>query len=158
MVNIFNLFTLLLESQSTSCCGDSVSRPFPALKILYIKLSRFQPEMIELFRFESFPQISNIRIWIRQFLSPNIIQIFESFSSNLEYLKHIFSLNFEFKLGNFRCPGDLLIPFAGTNGQDLCLDVTVTWYLKELFEYALSIPAFCFSFSIFCSNIAQLFE
>ena len=59
MVNIFNLFTLLLESQSTSCCGDSVSRPFPALKIFYIKLSRFQPEMIELFgfrfRFESFP-------------------------------------------------------------------------------------------------------
>ena len=146
MVNIFNLFTLLLESQSTSCCGDSVSRPFPALKIFYIKLSRFQPEMIELFRFrfrfESFPRISNIRI--RQFFSPNIIRIFESFSSNLEYLKHIFSLNFEFKLGIFRCPGDLLIPFAGTNGQDLRMDVTVTWYLYELFEYSFSIPAFCF--------------
>ena len=23
-------------------------------------------------------------------------------------------------------PADLLIPFAGTNGQDLCLDMTVT--------------------------------
>ena len=25
-----------------------------------------------------------------------------------------------------QCPADLLIPFAGTNGQDLCLDMTVT--------------------------------
>ena len=32
-----------------------------------------------------FPWISNIRIRIRQFFSPNIIRIFESFSSNLEY-------------------------------------------------------------------------
>ena len=76
-----------------------------------------------------FPRILNIRIRIQQFLSPNIIRIFESFSSNLEYLKHIFPLNFENKLVIFSCPADLLIPFAGTNGQDLCLDVTVTWYL-----------------------------
>ena len=25
-----------------------------------------------------------------------------------------------------KCPADMLIPFAGTNGQDLCLDVIVT--------------------------------
>ena len=25
-----------------------------------------------------------------------------------------------------QCPADLLIPFAGTNGQDLCLNMTVT--------------------------------
>ena len=105
-----------------------------------------------------FPRISNIRIRIWQFLSPNIIRIFESFSSNLEYLKHIFPLNFEFKLGIFRCPGDLLIPFAGTNGQDLCMDVTVTLYLYELFEYAFSIPAFCFLFSTLCPNITELFK
>ena len=30
-----------------------------------------------------------------------------------------------------RRPADLLIPFAGTNGQDLCLDVTVTAALKR---------------------------
>ena len=49
-------------------------------------------EMNELFgfRFESFPRISNIRIPIRQFFSPNIIRIFESFSLNLKYLKHFF--------------------------------------------------------------------
>ena len=29
-----------------------------------------------------------------------------------------------------RCPADLLIPFAGTIGQDLCLGVTVTAALK----------------------------
>ena len=40
-----------------------------------------------------FPRISNIQIRIRQFLSPNIIRIFESFSSNLEYFKHRFPLN-----------------------------------------------------------------
>ena len=76
-----------------------------------------------------FPRISNIRIRIREFWRPNNIRIFESFSSNLEYLKHIFHLDFEYKLVIFSCPADLLIPFSGTNGQDLCLDVTVTWYL-----------------------------
>ena len=105
-----------------------------------------------------FPRISNIRIRIREFWRPNNIRIFESFSSNLEYLKHIFPLNFEFKLGIFRCPGDLLIPFAGTNGQDLCMDVTVTWYLYELFEYAFSNPALCFIFFTLCSNVTKLFE
>ena len=120
----------------------------------------FISEMIELFGFgfKSFSRISNIQIRIRQFLSPNIIQIFESFSLNLEYLKHIFPLNLEYKLGIFRCPGDLLIPFVGTNWQDLCLDVTVTLYLYELFGYTFSIPAFCFLFSTLCSNITKLFE
>ena len=33
--------------------------------------------------------------------------------------------------GSLRRPADLLIPFAGTNGQDLCLDVTVTAALKR---------------------------
>ena len=80
-----------------------------------------------------FPRISNIRIRIPEFWRPNNIRIFESFSLNLEYLKHIFPINFEYKLGIFRCPADLLILFAGTNRQDLCLDVTVTWYLYELF-------------------------
>ena len=52
---------------------------------------------------------------------------------NPGHLKHIFPINFDYKLGIFRCPADLLIPFAGTNRQDLCLDVTVTWYFYELF-------------------------
>ena len=121
-----------------------------------------QQRWSNIFGFDSdsnlFPRISNIRIRIRQFLSSNIIRIFESFSLNLEYLKHIFSLNFEYKLRIFRWPADLLIPFLGTNWQDLCLDVTVTWYLYELFEYAFSIPVFCFLFYTFCSNITELFE
>ena len=107
-----------------------------------------------------FPRILNIRIQIREFWRPNNIRIFKSFSSNLKYLKHIFPLNFQNKLVIFICPADLLIPFAGTNGQDLCLDVTVTWYLKELFEYAFSIPAFCLLFSMFKYNwiIRIIFE
>ena len=90
------------------------------------------------FGFENFSSNIRIRIriQIREFWRPNIIRIFESFSSNLEYLKHIFPLNFEFKLGILtqkKGPADLLIPFAGTDGQDLCLDVTVTAALKVAF-------------------------
>ena len=47
-----------------------------------------------------FPRILNILIQIREFWRPNNIRIFLSFSSNLEYLKHIFllllNLNWEF--------------------------------------------------------------
>ena len=54
-----------------------------------------------------FPRIFNIRIQIREFWRPNNIRIFLSFSSNLEYLKHIFllllNLNLEF-LGDLRKP------------------------------------------------------
>ena len=104
------------------------------------------------------PQISNIQIRIRQFLSPNIIRIFESFSSNLEYLKHIFPINFEYKLGILgalpTCLSHLRAP----------IDKTCAWMLLSLdtfmsfLEYAFSIPVFCFLFSTFCSNITELFE
>ena len=54
-----------------------------------------------------FPRILNILIQIREFWRPNNIRIFLSFSSNLEYLKHIFllllNLNWEF-LGDLRRP------------------------------------------------------
>ena len=145
------------------CCYIHSMLSSPGFEISWLyALSIIWQRWSNIFGFNSdlnlFPRISNIRIRIREFWRPNIIRIFESFFSNLEYLKHIFPLNFEFKLGIFRCPGYLLIPFVGTNGQDLCMDVTVTWYLYELCEYAFSIPAFCFLFSIFCSNIAELFE
>ena len=59
-------------------------------------------------------------------LFPRILNIWNIF----------FLCNFEFKLGILtqkKGPADLLIPIAGTDGQDLCLDVTVTAALKVAF-------------------------
>ena len=116
------------------CCYIHSMLSSPGFEISWLyAFSIIWQRWSNIFRFNSdlnlFPRILNIRIQIREFWRPNNIRIFESFSLNLEYLKHIFHLDFEYKLVIFSCPADLLIPFSGTNGQDLCLDVTVTWYL-----------------------------
>ena len=100
------------------------------------------------FGFKSFSRISNIRIWIRQFFSTNIIRIFESFSSNLEYLKHKKSYcrpKNPTKIWLKLCIwSDFLL-----SPQNLTIAGTL---LYEFFEYAFSNPAFCFLFSTFMFN------
>ena len=106
-----------------------------------------------------FPRILNIRIRIREFWRPNNIRIFEYFSSNLEYLKHIFfllilNINWEFLGALPTCLSHLRAP----------IEKTCAWMLLSLdtfmsfLEYAFSIPVFCSLFSTFCSNITELFE
>ena len=50
-----------------------------------------------------------------------------------------------------RCPADLLIPFAGTIGQDLCLGVTVTAALK----FVTSLPSLVWAQKAYKSTIIE---
>ena len=89
-----------------------------------------------------FPQILNIRIWIGHFLSPNIIRIFESFSSNLEYFKHRFPLNLNLNwelLGALAtCWSHLWAPIDKTCAWMLLSHYTFMSFLDILSQFLLS--------------------
>ena len=87
-------------------------------------------------------RILNIRIRIRQFLSPNIIRIFESFSSNLEYFKHRFplnlNLNWEFLGALATCWSHLWAPIDKICAWMLLSHYTFMSFLDILSQFLLS--------------------